>query len=105
MTHVSIMGQLKSPSTKEAEIRLEFVDPFFQALGWDVRNSQRKPSWQKDVIVEASLESTDEGRLTTKNPDYLFRSGGFPRVVVEAKRPSDLLRQNAKFIFQNMRSR
>jgi predicted type IV restriction endonuclease len=25
---------------KETQVRVEFIDPFFEALGWDVRNVQ-----------------------------------------------------------------
>jgi predicted type IV restriction endonuclease len=25
---------------KEAQLRLEFIDPFFKALGWDLHNAQ-----------------------------------------------------------------
>jgi len=28
----------KRPGYKEARVRVEFVEPFFEALGWDVRN-------------------------------------------------------------------
>jgi hypothetical protein len=32
----------RSPAYNETQLRIEFVDPFFEALGWDVTN---KP-WQ-----------------------------------------------------------
>jgi hypothetical protein len=28
------------PQYKETRVRVEFIDPFFEALGWDVRNVQ-----------------------------------------------------------------
>ena len=28
------------PDYKETQVRVEFIDPFFEALGWDVRNVQ-----------------------------------------------------------------
>ncbi len=33
----------KAPGYKEAQLRAEFVDPFFEALGWDVRNTGAPP--------------------------------------------------------------
>ena len=30
----------KRADYKEARVRIEFIDPFFEALGWDVRNVQ-----------------------------------------------------------------
>ena len=30
----------KSSGYKEANVRSEFIDPFFEALGWDVYNKQ-----------------------------------------------------------------
>jgi hypothetical protein len=30
----------KSPSYNETQLRREFLDPFFEALGWDVNNRQ-----------------------------------------------------------------
>jgi hypothetical protein len=30
----------KSPAYNETQLRREFLDPFFEALGWDVNNRQ-----------------------------------------------------------------
>ena len=35
----------KSPSYNETQLRREFLDPFFEALGWDVNN--RQGYWKK----------------------------------------------------------
>ena len=35
---------------KEAQLRHEFVDPFFKALGWDVYNESGYAEAYKDVI-------------------------------------------------------
>ena len=40
---------------KEARLRSEFVDPFFEALGWDVHNKSGYSETYKDVMVEDSL--------------------------------------------------
>ena len=32
----------KSASYKEARVRAEFIDPFFEALGWDVETTMHR---------------------------------------------------------------
>ena len=68
----------------ETQLRREFLDPFFEALGWDVLNRQGYAETYKEVVHEDSLEV--EGAL--KAPDYAFRVGGQRKFFVEAKKPS-----------------
>jgi type I restriction-modification system DNA methylase subunit len=68
----------------EAQLRLEFLNPFFEALGWDVSNRSGYAEAYKDVVVEPSLEV--EGEM--KAPDYAFRIGGTRKFFVEAKKPA-----------------
>jgi len=42
----------------EAQVRLDFLNPFFKALGWDIENKAQKPPHERDVIVELSPETT-----------------------------------------------
>jgi len=74
----------KSGQYKEAQVRREFVDPFFEHLGWDVQNKQGYAEAYKDVIHEDSIKI---GGLT-KAPDYCFRIGGARKFFLEAKKPS-----------------
>ncbi|MFQ5341258.1 MAG: type I restriction endonuclease, partial [Anaerolineae bacterium] len=69
---------------KEAQVRQEFIDPFFKALGWDVDNEQGYAEAYKEVVHEDTLRM---GRAT-KAPDYCFRIGGVRKFFVEAKKPS-----------------
>lgn len=64
----------------EAQVRIDFINPFFKALGWDIENKVQKPPHERDVIVELSPEIT--GR-----PDYNFRINGITKFFVEAKAP------------------
>ncbi len=73
------------PDYKEAQVRQEFIDPFFAALGWDVRNEQGDAEAYKDVVHEDTLRISGSG---TTAPDYSFRIGGTRKFFVEAKRPS-----------------
>jgi Alw26I/Eco31I/Esp3I family type II restriction m6 adenine DNA methyltransferase len=79
----------------ELNLRLEYLDPFFEALGWDVRNTAGAAPHLKDVRVENPTASGDgSGR---KRADYVFRINGLDRLVCEAKKfPEDL----AKHYFQ-----
>ncbi|MBI5043145.1 MAG: N-6 DNA methylase, partial [Nitrospirae bacterium] len=65
----------------EAQLRIDFLNPFFEALGWDIENKAHKPPHDRDVIVELSPEAT--GR-----PDYNFRINGATKFFIEAKAPS-----------------
>ena len=79
----------RSGSYKETQVRIEFIDPLFKALGWDLDNEAGYAEAYKDVVHEASIRvkgGTDDGRL--KAPDYSFRVGGTRRFFVEAKKPS-----------------
>jgi hypothetical protein len=73
-----------SPHYKEAEVRREYIDPFFEALGWDVQNRRKYAENYKDVVHEPSLD--EEGGSTA--PDYSFQPGGHLKFYVEAKKPS-----------------
>ncbi|MCB9109610.1 MAG: Eco57I restriction-modification methylase domain-containing protein [Anaerolineales bacterium] len=76
--------QYRSSKYNETQLRREFLDPFFEALGWDVFNKRGYAENYKEVIHEDSIEV--EG--ATKAPDYAFRVGGQRKFFVEAKKPS-----------------
>ncbi len=88
--------QYRSGKYNETQLRREFLDPFFEALGWDIFNKQGYAETYKDVIHEDSLEV--EG--ATKAPDYAFRVGGQRKFFVEAKKPSVNIEQNIYPAFQ-----
>jgi len=68
----------------ETQIRREFIDPLFKALGWDIDNEQGHAEAYKDVIHEDAIKVGG----ATKAPDYCFRIGGVRKFFVEAKKPS-----------------
>jgi type I restriction-modification system DNA methylase subunit len=69
----------------EAQARVDFITPFFKALGWDVENEAGLPHFEREVVVEHG-EADAHGR-----PDYSFRIGGQTKFFVEAKAPSEPL--------------
>lgn len=74
----------RSGKYNETQLRREFLDPFFEALGWDVFNKQGYAEMYKDVVHEDSLEIEGEN----KAPDYAFRIGGQRKFFLEAKKPA-----------------
>jgi type I restriction-modification system DNA methylase subunit len=81
-----------SKSYSEAQARMDFITPFFKALGWDVENEQGLPHHSREVLVEAAED-------TRGRPDYSFRVAGQTKFFVEAKAPSQEL-DTAKHIIQ-----
>ena len=68
----------------ETELRYEFVNPFFAALGWDMDNRQGLSGDLKEVKVEESIRVEE----SIKNPDYSFRLGRSRKFFVETKKPT-----------------
>ncbi|MGB7625008.1 MAG: type I restriction endonuclease, partial [Terriglobia bacterium] len=88
-----------SPHYNETQLRREFLDPFFEALGWDVDNKKGYAEAYKDVIHEDAIKFGG----TTKAPDYCFRIGGTRKFFVEAKKPSVNLKEEIEPAFQMRR--
>jgi predicted type IV restriction endonuclease len=86
-------------SYNETQVRREFLDPFFKALGWDIDNEQGYAEGYKDVIHEDAIK-VGEG---TRAPDYCFRIGGTRKFFLEAKRPSIDIKNDASPAFPRCR--
>ncbi|MFH1266726.1 MAG: type I restriction endonuclease, partial [Planctomycetota bacterium] len=87
----------RSDQYNEAQLREEFLNPFFNALGWDVYNKKGYAQPYKEVIHEAAIKVGGH----TKAPDYCFRAGGgVPCFFVEAKKPSVDIREAVSPAFQ-----
>ena len=68
-------GRFQQPDYNEAQLREQFVNPFFRALGWDLG---------EEVLHEAGLRSGG----TIKHPDYTFLAGARRAFYVETKKPA-----------------
>jgi hypothetical protein len=90
------LDQLRSAAYNETQIRREYLDPLFLALGWDVDNRQGFALPYREVIHEDSIVVAGG----TKAPDYSFRVGGMRKFFVEAKKPSVNLKDDAHPAFQ-----
>lgn len=86
----------ESAAYNETQLRREFLDPFFEALGWDVQNKDGVAEAYKDVIHEDAIKVGG----FTKAPDYCFRIGGTRKFFVEAKKPAKKLKDDAEAAFQ-----
>ena len=77
------LNDYKNVSYKEQRVRQEYIDLFFEALGWDIRNEEKVPDKYKEVIIEDNL--IIKGK--SKAPDYAFNYWGSTKFYVEAKKP------------------
>ncbi len=81
----------------ETELRRQFLDPFFEALGWDVDNRKGFDERSKEVAHEYSVEIDG----AQKKADYAFRTGRDTfDFLVEAKKPSVKIESNLDAAFQ-----
>jgi predicted type IV restriction endonuclease len=51
----------RSPQYNETQLRHQFLDPYFTALGWDVNNEQGHAEAYKEVIHEDEIKIVEEG--------------------------------------------
>ncbi len=86
----------KSSQYNETQLRREFLDPFFDVLGWDVENRNGYAEAYKDVVHEDAIKIGG----VTKAPDYSFRIGGTRKFFVEAKKPSIRIKDDPDPAFQ-----
>lgn len=85
----------------EAQLRIDFINPLLEALGWDVNNKQGHAEAYREVVYEDALKI----RGGSKAPDYGFyiggrAAGGGRKFFLEAKRPAVAIRVDPKPAFQ-----
>jgi len=64
------------PDFDEASLRMSFIDPFWEELGWNVRDP-------REVVVEKRVAM----RATTKFADYCLLVADKPKLIIESKDP------------------
>ena len=90
-----------SQSYQEADVRNDFINKFFTALGWDVRHEEQKNPYEQEVKVEKPLQIAK----AQKRADYSFSLAPNYRSVkffVEAKKSAHNL-LNKDYYFQTAR--
>jgi hypothetical protein len=86
----------RSGQYNEAQLRHDFLDPFWEILGWDIHNKQGFAEAYRDVVYEDALRIGH----ATKAPDYCFRIGGTRKFFLEAKKPSVPIKEDVSPAFQ-----
>lgn len=91
------------PDYQEAEARMHFINPFFEALGWDVTSKDHPNPYEQEVKVEKTQKQQQS--KAQKRADYaFFMAPNFKDVkfFVEAKKPSVELKHPDNY-FQTIR--
>lgn len=70
----------------ETQLRTDFLDPLFELLGWDIKNTSGKPTNEREVLLEEPLKAS--ATSNTKKPDYTFRLFSERKFFLEAKKPN-----------------
>jgi hypothetical protein len=92
----SNLDAYRSGKYNETQTRIQFIDPFFKALGWDMDNSAGYAEAYRDVIHEDAIKIGN----SIKAPDYSFRVGGQRKFFLEAKKPSVNIKDDIEPAFQ-----
>ncbi len=76
----------KSATYNETQVRNEFINPFWEALGWDIYNKENCPPSRFQVIHEATIKQRKGSKK--ERVDYKFqRETNKTFFVLEAKKP------------------
>ena len=82
---------LKNSKYKEHNLRMEYLNPFWEALGWDIHNTKGLPQSYKEVEQEDTLKIEN----LRGAPDYCFRKSKDKRFFyLEAKKPIENIKEN-----------
>ena len=82
------LAEYRRQSYNETEVRVDFVNPLFKSLGWDVDNEAGLPQHLREVTHEATVLVEEDGQKRNKKPDYSFRVGTETLFYLETKKPS-----------------
>ena len=88
--------QVRSPDYNETQLRIDFVNPMFKELGWDIDNAQQFAEQYREVVHEDKVKVAG----ATKAPDYSFRIGGVRKFFLEAKKPAVNIKENWEPAYQ-----
>ncbi|MBW6460220.1 MAG: hypothetical protein K0B08_06560, partial [Bacteroidales bacterium] len=88
--------EYKRSGFNEHQTRIDYINPFFKALGWDMDNAQGLAEAYREVIHEDKLKI---GKAT-KAPDYAFTLYGQRKFFVDAKKPSVNIRDDMAPAYQ-----
>ena len=78
------IDEYKRGNYNEHQTRVDYINPFFKTLGWDMDNRQGLAEAYREVIHEDKIKIGG----STKAPDYCFTVYGQRKFFVDAKKPS-----------------
>ena len=78
------IDEYKRGNYNEHQTRVDYINPFFKTLGWDMDNKQGLAEAYREVIHEDKIKIGG----STKAPDYCFTVYGQRKFFVDAKKPS-----------------
>jgi type I restriction-modification system DNA methylase subunit len=94
-------------ASSEAQVRVDFINPLLEALGWDLENQAGLSFTAREVQVEEGVELADDDDPSSGgaagNPDYTIQPDGRRRFFVEAKKPAVAIATAAAPAFQTRR--
>lgn len=68
----------RSGRYNETQVRREFIDPLFEALGWDIANRQGYAEAYKDVVHEDAIKVGGGTIDFTSSTDSLWETIQYP---------------------------
>lgn len=88
-TYEENRSEYRKDEYNEISLRVDFLNPLFKLLGWDVNNERGLSLYTREVVhdTNVTVEDEDDGS-TNKKPDYAFRIAGETKFFLEAKKPS-----------------
>jgi len=78
------IDEYKRGNYNEHQTRVDYINPFFKTLGWDMDNKQGLAEAYREVIHEDKIKIGG----STKAPDYCFTVYGQRKFFVDAKKPA-----------------
>lgn len=90
------LDEYKKGNYNETQTRNDFINPFFEALGWDINNKQGLAESYREVIHEDKIKIGGH----TKAPDYCFTIYGQRKFFLEAKKPSVSIKESIDPAYQ-----
>ncbi len=66
----------RSGHYNEAQVRVDFINPLFEALGWDITNKRGLPEDQRDVIYEDAIKVRTAPKTLDELPLFKFLDSG-----------------------------
>jgi hypothetical protein len=68
------LAELKKPGYSEAQLRDDFLNPFFRALGWDMENRAGHIQREREVEIESATQIPKLRSATTESEKAVLQN-------------------------------